>query len=278
VTNDLPRCKVALATAKRLWDAGAPGDPGLFNEAIVLALEADIRKAQRRFPEAQQRIEEALAADRGDLRSKLLLTKAQILGALGDVEASTEVLREAILHIDVKREPRTALGVRCEYLADRCLQDRAAEAAPYLREIQALAEQLGQDVDLVRVTFLGGMIAAGTGRAEEAEEAFEQARRKFAAFKPPLVLDYALVSRALGLLLLEQGHTSEVKTLAEQMAWVFTQQGVRQEALAALKIFCDAAKRKAATVAMTRRVIRYLHRSQHDPELQFEATKEAELP
>jgi tetratricopeptide (TPR) repeat protein len=275
VTNDLPRCEVALATAKRLWDAGSPGDPGLFNEAIVLALEADIRKAQRRFPEAQQLIEEALAADRGDLRGKLLLTQAQILGALGDTETSTEVLREAFFHIDAAREPRAALGARCEYLADLCLQDRAVEAAPHLLEVQALAEQLGQEVDLVRVTVLAGMIAAGTGQAEEAEELFEQARRKFAAFEPPLDFDDALVSLDLGLLLLEQGRTSEVKILAEQMRLPFTRQGVHREALAALKIFCDAAKRETATVELTRRVIRFLHRSQEDPELKFE---EAEIP
>ena len=46
-------------------------------------------------------------------------------------------------------------------------------------------------------------VAAGTGRAEEAEEIFEEARRKFASLKPPLVLEYALVSLDLGLLLLE---------------------------------------------------------------------------
>jgi hypothetical protein len=94
------------------------------------------------------------------LRSKLLLTKAQILEALGDAESSTEVLREATSHIDEKREPRTALGVRCQFLRNLCMQDRAAEAAHHLREIEALAEQLGQEVDLVQVAFIGGKIAA----------------------------------------------------------------------------------------------------------------------
>ena len=172
VTNDLRGSGVALETAKRLWKAGASGDPGFFNEAIVLGLEASIRKSQCRFPDALGRIEEALAADQGDLRGKLLLTKAQILGALGDIEASTEVLREADLHIDEEREPRTALGVRCRFLVNLCLQGRALEAAPRLREVQALAEQLGQEVDLVHVTFIRGKIAAGTGQAEEAEEIF----------------------------------------------------------------------------------------------------------
>jgi tetratricopeptide (TPR) repeat protein len=277
-SNDLRGSGSALDTAARLWEAGAPGDPGFFNEVVVLALEATIRKSQRRFPEARKRIEEALAADRGDLRGKLLLTKAQILGVLGDAESSTEALREAIPHIDEKREPRTALGARCELLRNLCLQGRAAEAEPRLRQAQALAEQLGQAVDLVQVDFIGAKIAAGCGRAEEAEEAFERARRKFASFKPPLAFDYAQVSLDLGLLLLKQGRTSEARTLAEQMKWIFSSQGVHREALTALRVFCEAAKREAATVALAQRVIRFLHRSQHDPELKFDETEETEVP
>ncbi len=37
----------------------------------------------------------------------------------------------------------------------------------------------------------------------------------------------------------------------------------------------DAAKREAATVELARSVIRFLHRSQHDPGLKFGETEEA---
>ncbi len=222
VTNDLRGSDVALATATRHWEAGASGDPGLFNEAIVLGLEATIRKSQRRFPEALRRIEEALAADQGGLRAQLLLAKAQILGAVGDIEASTEVLREAIPYIAEDREPRTALGVRFQLMICLCLQDRAAEAAHELPNLHVLAEKLDQDMDRVRLVWLEGKVAAGTGRVEEAEEAFEQARRKFVSYKPPLVFNYALVSLDLGLLLLGQGRNIEVATLAEEMVSIFT--------------------------------------------------------
>jgi transcriptional regulator with XRE-family HTH domain len=278
VTNDLRGSEAALTTAAKLWEAGAPRDPGFFNEAIPLALEATIRRAQRRFPEALRRIEEALKADQGDLRGKLLLSKAQILWALGDIETSTEVLRYAIPHIDSERDPRTALGVQCQFLVNLCLQGRAAEAEPRLPAVQALAEQLGQEVDLIHMAVLGARIAAGCGRAEEAEEAFEQARRKFFYQKPRLVLDYAQVSLDLALLLLEQGRTAEAGILAHQMKWIFSSHGIEREALAALRVFCEAAKHEVATVDLARRVIRFLHRSQHDPELKFEETEEAELP
>lgn len=273
--NRFPASGAALDTARKLWDAGAHGDPGLFDEAIVRALEANIRKAQRRFPEALKRIGEALAADHGELRGKLLLTQAQILQSLGNLEESTEVLRKVIPYMDGERDPRTALGVLCQFVLNLCLQDRAMEAAPHHREAELLAERLGQEVDLVRVAALSGLIAAGLGQAEEAEDAFEQARRKFANFDPPLVFDYALMGLHLGLLLLEQNRTAEVRILAEQMKWIFRAQGVHREALAAVKLFCDAAKQETATVALARRVIRFLHWSEHDPDLKFE---EAGIP
>jgi len=152
------------------------------------------------------------------------------------------------------------------------------DAAAGLRQAQALAERLGQEVDLLRVEYLSGIVAAGTGQAEEAEETFERVRRGFATHEPPLAHYYAVVSLDLALLLLEQGRTSEVRSLAEQMAWIFCSQGVEREALAALRIFCDAAKREAATVELTRKIIQFLHRAQHDSELKFDSGEEAEAP
>jgi tetratricopeptide (TPR) repeat protein len=275
-TSDLPASAAALATALRFWEAGASGDPGLFDVAVVLALEATILKSLRLFPDALRSIEQALAADAGALRPRLLLTKAQILGALGDCEGSNVVLREAILAIDEQQEPRTALGLRCRHLVNLCFQGRAAEAALHLRKVQDLAAELDHEVDTVRVVALSGLVAGGCGNASEAEQAFSEARQRFANFEPPLGYDYSVVSLDLALLLLEQGRTVEVKALAEEMAWIFASQGVQREALAALKVFCDAAKSDAATAELARSVIRFLHRSQDDPDLRFEAAQAGE--
>lgn len=278
VTNDLNSSDAALTKAAKLWEAGASADPGYFNMAIPLALEASIRKAQRRFPIALKRIEEALVTDRGDLRGRLLLQKAQLLDRLGELENSTEVLEEAVTFINEAREPRVALGVRCELLFNLCLQGRAAEAAPLLPKVQALALRIGTEVDSWRVNFLGGIIAAGIGHSADAEETFEQVRRKFYGHKPQLILDYAQVSMELALLLLKEGRSSEARILSDQMKRIFKSQGVESEALAALKVFCEAARREVATVDLARRVIRFLRQSQHDPGLKFEETEEAGLP
>jgi tetratricopeptide (TPR) repeat protein len=276
VLNDLPGAEAALVKAMRLWEEGAGGEPGLFNEGIVLALEADLLYEQRHFQPALRRIEKALAVDAGGARGWLLLLKAQILEALGDTEGSTKVLHEAVLYVDEEKEPRTALGVRFHLLVNLCLEGRAGEAAAGLPAVRALAERLGQEMDLLQVVWLSGKIAAGCGDTEEAEAAFEQARRGFANHEPPLVVNDALVSLDLALLLLEQGRTAEVRTLAAQMARIFKSQGVHPEALAALRVFCESARREAATVELARRIVRFLHRSQFDPKLQFEDGGEAE--
>ncbi len=268
VCGDLRGADQDIARAKKLWEAGASGDPGLLNEARVLWLEATLRRAQRRFAEAIERLAEAVAVDQGDIRGRLLLTKSQILYIQGDIESSTALLQEATLFIDAQREPRLALGVQFQFLANLCHERRAAEAEPRLSEVRVLAERQGKEIDLLRVVWLEGRIAAGLGRREEARKAFEQVRREFVRRK--LAFDYALVSLELALVFLEQGHIREVRALAEEMFWIFNEKGVHREAFAALQLFCEAAKREAATAELTQRVVRYLYRAQHDPELRFE--------
>jgi hypothetical protein len=86
----------------------------------------------------------------------------------------------------------------------------------------------------------------------------------------PLPYDYALMSLDLSLALLEEGRTAEVREIAEEMLWIFKAQEVHREALAALRLFCEAAKHEAATVELARRVERFLRRAQLDPGLRFE--------
>jgi hypothetical protein len=80
----------------------------------------------------------------------------------------------------------------------------------------------------------------------------------------------------LAVLLLKQGRTAEVKSLANEMLRIFQAQNVEREALAALRLFCNSAQRETATIELARRLVKFLHRAQHDPELRFaEGGKEA---
>jgi hypothetical protein len=178
------------------------------------------------------------------------------------------VLLEAEALIDAHREPRLAFGVQFNLLVDLCDLGRAAEARPRVAGIRALAERLTEPPDLTRCTWLHGKIEAGLGHAAEAIAAFGEVRRDLR--EREIAYSYALVSLDLSLVLLDLGRSAEVAVIAEEMLWIFKAQGVHREALAALRLFCEAAKREAATVELARKVEHYLRRAELDPELAFE--------
>src|SRR5436305_14523628 len=115
----------AMSQAYQLWEAGAPGDHGLLNAAWLPWVEGSLRRDQRNFSIALKKIEEALALDHGELRGKILISKANRLKVLGDAEGSTAILEQAIPLIDQEREPRMAFGLRFNLLEDLCHQGRA---------------------------------------------------------------------------------------------------------------------------------------------------------
>jgi transcriptional regulator with XRE-family HTH domain len=266
--SDLPGADKAIGQAWKLWEAGAPGDPGLLNPAWLPWIEAVLRRDQRRFPEALRCITEALKLDSGTLRGEILLSKARIHETLGDPEASTAALLEAAPLIDPIKEPRTAWVLRINLAVDLCHLGRFQEAEAQLPEVRFLAERLGEELDLTRVVWLEGRIQAGLERVAEALAAFEQARRVFNYHQ--LGFEYSLVSLEAASLLLREGRTSEVKRLADEMVQLFRAQDVEREALAALQLFYDAARQETATLDLTRRIVHFLYRAQHDPKLRFE--------
>ncbi len=46
------------------------------------------------------------------------------------------------------------------------------------------------------------------------------------------------------------------------MAWIFEAKGIHREALAALTLFCEAARQEAATVALARQTIADIEKAQ----------------
>ena len=267
VCNDLPASATVFARAEALWFEGEPGDPGLLNPALLPWIKAALHRARRRFPEALEAIDLALSLDNGELRGKILLSKSAIFQILGEAEGSAAALEEAAPLIDSGREPRNALILRYNLLVDLFHLGRFDEAAERLGEVRAMAERLGEELDLNRVVWLEGGLAAGLGRIADAEAAFEQVRRMFSTAKLPY--DYALSSLDLALLLLKEGKTGRVKALAEEMLSIFRAQGIHREALGALRIFCEAAQKETATVEMTRSIRRFLLRAQLDPGLKY---------
>lgn len=270
VCNDLPAMGTTINQARKLWDEGEASDPGLLNPAVVPWIEAAVRKDQRELKEALKRIDEALTLDSGELRGRILLTKSTILDAFGDSEGSIEVLFEASMLIDRKREPWLAFGLEFNLLWELCRLGKAERAAARLDEIRQLAERLGGPLELARAVWLHGLVMAGLGRSAEAEAAFTQVRRNFDVNN--LAYDYALVSLDLSLVLLKRRQFGHVRVVAEEVLGIFKRLQVEREAVMALRIFCDAAKRESATVELAQRIVRFLRRVQHDPDLRFMET------
>jgi tetratricopeptide (TPR) repeat protein len=150
-----------------------------------------------------------------------------------------------------------------------CHLNSYAEAASLIPEIRRLAIQLGNGLDLVRLLWLEGRTLVGLGRQADAINALEQVRMEL-IFRG-IAYDVALVSLELAALYMEEGRFEEVKVLTHQMAPIFRAQGVHREALAALRLFTEAAERDTATAQMARRLVSYLERARHDPQLRFEA-------
>lgn len=106
---------------------------------------------------------------------------------------------------------------------------------------------------------------------DEAFRALSGVRDEFAS--RGIAYDTALATLELAVLHLEQGRTQEVKASARQMVPLFKGQGVHTHALAALKLFCEAAETEDLTVDLARRLVEYLYRAQHDPQLRFELSR-----
>ena len=166
------------------------------------------------------------------------MNKAATLEQSGDSERAVETLREAVSRVGPQRESRLWLALRFQLAVNLCHLRRNAEAEELLPEVRRLAIQLGNELDLVRVLWLEGRIAARLGRPEKAFGALSRVREEF--ISRGIAYDAALVSLELAVLYLEQQRPREVEVLARQITPIFQAQGVHREALAALRLFALA--------------------------------------
>ncbi|MFL6259754.1 MAG: tetratricopeptide repeat protein, partial [Thermoanaerobaculia bacterium] len=237
-------------------------DPGR-----LLDLEASLRRGQRRFKEALAALDAALAIGRSPAR--LLIQKGFTLEAMGDYGRAVETLLQVAPQVEGLGDPRLLYMLRFNLAVNFCHLGRYTEAAEHVQTVRTLAGDLGDEVFLIRVLWLEGRIAAGLGRPQEAETLLEEVRRELGLRR--MSYDVALVLLEEAVLLLEAGRPAEVKELAGELAQVFEDKGVHREALAALRLFYEAAEHEEATAELARRVLRFLFRARYDQGLHFES-------
>lgn len=235
-------------------------DPGR-----VLDLEASLRKDQRRLDEALALLNEAAAVGRSPERA--LIKKGITLEKMGEYEGAVETLLKAIPKVDRRSDPRLENTLSFNLAVNFCHVDRFQEAANLVSPMRELAADLGDEIDLVRMNWLEGRVAAGLNRPWEARRLLKEARREFG--RRNMATDAALALLEEAALLLDAGQLAEVKVLARELTVVLDSKGVHQEALVALRLFHEAAEREEATAELARRVLRFLFRARYDQGLRF---------
>jgi tetratricopeptide (TPR) repeat protein len=251
-----------FAQAWELWQAGDPSEPEILPEWRLHDLEASLRREQRRFPEALECLDRARTLCGGEPAAvgRILLKKEHVFDAMGDTQGALTALEEAAPYVEAAGDPHLLLRLRFNTADDLCTLQRFAEAADRLPAVRQMAIEQANELDLFRVVWLTAKVDAGQGRIREAIAGLEQVRNDFRAHKLPY--EAALSSLDLAVLLLKERRAAEVKQLAVTMAWIFKAKGIAREALAALSVFCEAAKQEIATIELTKRVIDDVEKAQ----------------
>jgi transcriptional regulator with XRE-family HTH domain len=275
VAGLLLEADLAFAHSAALWQASPVHERERLNEARLLHLEASLRNAQGRHHEALALLDRALAIDRWGESPELLMSKVIALEDLGDFHAAIDLIHQAGAAAGDRCEPRQRFLISAHLAGNLCFLGRHDEAEGLIPEVRALARQLGNDLDLLRVLWIEGQVAAGLGRDDEAAAKLGQVRTEL--LTRGIAYDAALVTLELAQIHAAAGRTAEVKALARESAAVFHAQAVHHEAQAACELFREAAEHEAATVAVIRQVIVYLHRAQDHPHLRFEICSDPEV-
>lgn len=250
VAGELHSADAAFRRADACLVAGSTGRLGAMAE--ILELKAALRRAQRRLPEALELLERAtdLARNSDDPHDlgRALVSRAKAVEETGDLEQAGKLLEQAAARIDPHRDPRLYLCTQHNLLwvlASSGQPDRAAELLP---DVRTLSRKLGNRLDLERLRWAEGRIAAARGDLEVAERILAEVQEGFLAAGSGL--DAALVSLELALVYAREDRTEDLKALAGKIVPIFHAQDVHREALAALFLFQRAAERELATLEL----------------------------
>lgn len=264
VATDFAGADAVFSRASKLWQAGAAAGPALLEWLPgwrLLDLEASLRREQRRFPEALERLDQALAASGGNpvANARVFLKKEHVFEQMRDLPRALAALDEAAPWVELAGDPQMHVILRFKRANHLCHLGRFPEAAEQLPELRRLAAARGQKLHQIRIAWLTAKIAGGQGRTNEARAGLEQVLAAFT--EQELAYEAALAGLDLAELRLSSGHTAEVRELAAGMAWIFNAKGIAREALVALKLFAEAARQERATVELTRRVAEEIERA-----------------
>jgi tetratricopeptide (TPR) repeat protein len=258
VLGELRSAETAFREAEGLLTKSTTGNELI--EAEVIHLKSSLRRAQRRLEDAMSLVERALTLYREHDDSQgmgvALVSKAKILEESGRLTEAVTALRQAVAIAD----PHSRLGLYARHNLLLCLTlaGNYEEASHLLSEIRGDFERSGRPLDLLRLQWTEGKIALGSGRPQEAEEAFLRVQEAFLA--RGMGYDAALVSLDLAILYVRDRRTEDLRRLAVEILQVFESRDVHREAVAALILFRSACEEERLTVELAGQIATLLQR------------------
>jgi hypothetical protein len=274
--NALRACGKLCEAAERMACARSLLRHQHVTELLVYAeldwMEGILRKDERRFQEAEALLSRSaalfdLAQERIEA-ARPLLTLGLAYYDQQELAKAIETTEAALAFLKPESEPRLYLCGRHNLALFYVESGRYEAAAVILAADEALYQEFPDRWTSLRKLWLAGKIAMRTEDLAEAEEAFLQVRSGF--LDQGIGYDAAMVSLDLALLYLRQNRTVELRALAEEMHAVFASEDVHREAVAALLLFQEAARREALTAEMVEEMIVYLKRAQGNPAMRFQ--------
>lgn len=219
-------------------------------------LEGSLRKDQRRFQEAEDLLARSAMLFRisGDAveTGRVLLKLGALFFQRSLFERAIETTEVGLERLSPEEEPWLYLNGRHNLALYLTEAGRHAQAAGLVAADEDLYRQHPEPWTQLRLSWLRGKIAAGMGEPAEAERLFRETRDGFV--RQGNGYDAAMASLDLALLFLREGRTAEVQPLAAEMVALFESRDVHREALAAVRLFQEAAQREEVTAGVVREV------------------------
>ncbi len=253
LAGDVQGAERAFGTAEGHLSRGS-GDPS--EEARLLEYKSSLRRSERRFDEALGLIDEAIELYRllteRHLTGRALVRRGVILGFLDRLPESISALQAGLSLLDAASEPRIDLYGRHNLFCFLLEAGRLLEAQAMLSETRRLHRQVGEPLNMLRLHWLEGRLAAALGQMEEADEMLTDTRDGF--LEAGLGLSAALVSLELAVLYVRREDLDGLKRLGDEMFPIFQERDVPREAIAELIVFQEAAQRGEVTEDLIDRV------------------------
>ncbi len=260
VQGSLHQAETMVAAAVMLFDSEGTGDALVHGE--LMEISASVARDQRRFVDAEAFLARAQGlyaqCEEHQHLARVLVSKGTLLLEMDLLEQALTVTEDALATMDPQADPwlhLCAVHNAAHYLAEL---ERFPEARQRMHEHAALYAQFPESGITIRRRWTEGRMDRLEGHIPSAEAAFKEVRSRFAAMG--VGYDAALVSLDLALLYVEQGKTAEVKRVAEELVGVFMAEDIHREALAAVRLFQEAARQDAVTASMLGELMLYLKR------------------